>query len=141
MPHKDYSATPLSAKLGIKGPVSVLLVGAPTGFSEMLEPWPEEARLVDAGAEGIDVAVVFATQLDELLPRLPELADSMQPAGRLWIAWPKKASGVATDIGFDQAQCAGLDLGLVDNKSASITTEFQGLQFVRRLRDRPPRVP
>ena len=74
-------------------------------------------------------------------PSLPELVDSMQPAGRLWIAWPKKASGVATDIGFDQAHRAGLDLGLVDNKSASITEVFQGLQFVRRLRDRPPRVP
>jgi hypothetical protein len=59
----------------------------------------------------------------------------------LWIAWPKKASRIPTDIGFEQAQGAGLDLGLVDNKSASLTEVFQGLQFVRRLRDRPPRVP
>lgn len=141
MAHKDYSATPLATKLGIKGPVSVLIVNAPSGFTAMLEPWPDGARLVPAGTDGIDVAVVFSTQLDTLLRDLPELAESMRPDGRLWIAWPKKASRIPTDIGFEQAQGAGLDLGLVDNKSASLTEVFQGLQFVRRLRDRPPRVP
>jgi len=143
-PHRDYSATPLATKLGIKQGSEVLLVNAPRGFSAMLEPWPAGARLVPARkakAGGLDVAIVFAKRSNELLPGLPELATSMRADGRLWIAWPKKASGVETDIGFEQAQRAGLDLGLVDNKSASLTEEFQGLQFVRRLRDRPPRVP
>ena len=140
-PHKDYSATPLAAKLGIKQGAAVRLINAPRGFSAMLEPWPSGARLLCAGTEGLDVAVIFATRLSELLPGLPELARSMQTNGRLWIAWPKKSSGVATDIGFEQAQGAGLDLGLVDNKSASMSDVYQGLQLVRRLPDRPPRVP
>lgn len=140
-PQKDYSATPLAAKLGIKQGSAVLLINAPRGFSAMLEPWPSGARLLRAGTEGSDVAVIFATRSDELLPRLPQLAGSMQTNGRLWIAWPKKSSGLATDIGFEQAQRAGLDLGLVDNKSASLGDVYQGLQFVHRLRDRPPRVP
>ncbi len=79
MPHKDYSATPLATKLGIKGTVSVLIVNAPNGFTAMLEPWPDGARLVPAGTEGIDVAVVFSTQLDTLLQDLPELAESIAP--------------------------------------------------------------
>ena len=138
---KDYSATPLATKLGIRQGAVVLLVGAPNGFQRMLEPRPPGVRLVRAGTQGLDVAIVFATQMKELTPRLPALAASMQPAGRLWVAWPKKASRVATDIDFGLAQRAGLSLGLVDNKSASLTEVFQGLQFVRRLRDRPPRVP
>jgi hypothetical protein len=63
----------------------------------------------------------------------------LDTAGRLWVAWPKKASKVPTDIDFGFAQGIGLDAGLVDNKGASITDVFQGLQFVYRLKDRPKR--
>jgi hypothetical protein len=60
----------------------------------------------------------------------------LDPAGRLWVAWPKKASSIETDLDFDAVQRIGLEAGLVDNKSASITDDFQGLQFVYRLKDR-----
>ena len=81
--------------------------------------------------------VLFATKRRELERRLAALARSLDPAGRLWVAWPKKATEVETDLTFDVVQEAGLSAGLVDNKSASLDQVFQGLQFVYRLKDRP----
>jgi len=81
--------------------------------------------------------VLFATERAELLRWFDRMAAALATAGRLWVAWPKKASKVVTDIDFGFAQGIGLDAGLVDNKSASITDVFQGLQFARRLKDRP----
>ena len=77
------------------------------------------------------------TRERNLRSRFARLAAGLDPAGRLWVAWPKKASGLPTNLDFETVQRAGLETGLVDNKSASITDEFQGLQFVYRLRDRP----
>ena len=73
--------------------------------------------------------------------RLPALARALDPAGRLWVAWPKKAADVESDLTFGIVQGHGLDAGLVDNKSASIDDVYQGLQFVYRLKDRPRRRP
>ena len=92
-------------------------------------------RLGRAGRE-MDVVVVFATREREIRSRFATLAGGLQPAGRLWVAWPEKAAAVPTDLDFDTVQRIGLDAGLVDNKSASITDVFQGLQFVYRLEDR-----
>ena len=85
----------------------------------------------------MDVVLLFVTQERDLRTRFAKLAAALEPAGRLWVAWPKKASGVPTDLDFDTVQRIGLDAGLVDNKSASVTEAFQGLQFVYRLKDRP----
>ena len=137
--HKDYSGTPLPKKLGIGDGSSVLLVNAPDGFARLLTPMPDGAQLVKRPTEGLDVAVLFATEQAELIRWFDELAASIDTAGRLWVAWPKKASKVASDIDFGFAQGIGLDAGLVDNKGASITDVYQGLQFVYRLRDRPKR--
>ncbi|MDP9119360.1 MAG: hypothetical protein M3M93_03655, partial [Actinomycetota bacterium] len=93
-------------------------------------------RLGRAGT-AMDVVVLFVTQERDLRSRFAKLTGGLDPAGRLWIAWPKKASSVASDLGFDAVQRIGLDAGLVDNKSASLTEEFQGVQFVYRLMDRP----
>jgi hypothetical protein len=87
----------------------------------------------------LDVIVVFATRRAELDRRFGALAASLESAGRLWVAWPKKASAVRTDLTFEIVQRIGLDTGLVDNKSASIDEVFQGLQFVIRVKDRPKR--
>jgi len=100
--HKDYSGTPLAAKLGIREGSRVLVVGAPPGFS--LRPLPAGVELLTGARADLDVAVLFVTREAELRRR-----------------------------------CLGLSGGLVDNKSASITEVFQGLQFVVRLRDRPGR--
>lgn len=134
--HKDYSGTPLPKKLGIRDRSRVLLVNAPDGFEGVLGPMPDGAKLVKRATKGLDVALLFATERTELIRWFDELAASIDGAGRLWVAWPKKASKVATDIDFGFAQGIGLDAGLVDNKSASITDVFQGLQFVVRLKDR-----
>jgi hypothetical protein len=134
--HKDYSGTPLPKKLGIKDGARVYVRGAPEGFDDVLGPLPTGVqRLGRAGAD-MDVVVLFATREREIRSRFVELAGGLTPAGRLWIAWPKKAAAVATDLDFDTVQRIGLDAGLVDNKSASITDVFQGLQFVVRLGDR-----
>ena len=85
----------------------------------------------------MDVAVLFVTRERELRDRFGRLAAGLDPAGRLWVAWPKRASGLPTDLDFGTVQRIGLEAGLVDNKSASMTEEFQGLQFVYRLADRP----
>jgi hypothetical protein len=135
--HKDYSGTPLSRKLGIREGSLVLLVDPPDGFGRELEPLPPGARVLSRAAPRLDVVVVFATEQMDLARGLARHAASIHPAGRLWVAWPKKASKVPTDITFEAAQGMGLDGGLVDNKSASVTDVFQGLQFVYRLKDRP----
>ena len=137
--HKDYSGTPLPKKLGIRDGSRVLLVNAPDGFEHLLTPMPDDAHLVKQASKGLDVAVLFATEQADLIQWFDELAASIDTAGRLWVAWPKKASKVETDIDFGFAQGIGLDAGLVDNKSASITEVFQGLQFVYRVKDRPKR--
>jgi hypothetical protein len=134
--HKDYSGTPLPRKLGIREGSRVLLVGSPEGFS--LGPLPG-VDLLRIARKGLDVVLLFPTSLPDLERRFPKLADALEPDGRLWVAWPKKASGIETDLTFGAIQRTGLDMGLVDNKSASITEDYQGLQFVVRLRDRASR--
>ena len=135
--HKDYSGTPLPRKLGIRDGSEVLLVSAPKGFT--LGPLPPGAVVHRQTRGPLDVIVVFATRRAELDRRFGPLAASLERAGRLWVAWPKKASGMRTELTFEIVQRIGLDAGLVDNKSASIDEVFQGLQFVIRVKDRPKR--
>lgn len=135
--HKDYSPTPLSKKLGIREGARVVLVQAPEGFATLLEPLPSGARIGRRVADATDVIVTFATGEADLRRRFAALVSSLSPDGRLWIAWPKKASKIDSDITFEGAQRLGLDAGLVDNKSASVTDVYQGLQFVYRLKDWP----
>jgi hypothetical protein len=85
---------------------------------------------------GAEVLVFFTTRRAELEQRFPALRATLAPADGLWIAWPKKASKLDTDLDFDAVQRIGLDNGLVDNKSASIDERWQALRFVYRLRDR-----
>ncbi len=133
--HKDYSGTPLPRKLGVREGSRVLLVGAPPGFE--LGALPPAVELARTARGPLDVVVLFVTERSELQRRFARLASALDPAGRLWVAWPKKASGVPTDLSFEVVQGHGLATGLVDNKSASVTEVFQGLQFVVRLKDRP----
>jgi hypothetical protein len=135
--HKDYSGTPLPKKLGIREGSSVFVVNPPDGFDGLLTPMPNGATLLKKIAKRLDVGVLFATEQAELIEWFDRIAASLDTAGRLWVAWPKKASRIPTDVDFGFAQRIGLDGGLVDNKSASITDVFQGLQFVYRLNDRP----
>jgi len=85
---------------------------------------------------GAELVVFFTTRRAELERRFADLKATLAPADGLWIAWPKKASKLETDLDFDAVQRIGLDNGLVDNKSASIDERWQALRFVYRLRDR-----
>ena len=136
-PHKDYSGTPLGKKLGIREGSRVFLAGAPEGFDTALSPLPTGVQRLGRAGSAMDVVVLFVTGEGDLRSRFKKLAGGLEPAGRLWVAWPKKASGLPTDLDFDIVQRIGLDAGLVDNKSASVTEAFQGVQFVYRLKDRP----
>ena len=133
--HKDYSATPLARKLGVREGSRILVVGPPEGFSIGTLPTGTEVAKTARGP--LDVVVLFVTRRAELSRRFPALEEALDPDGRLWVAWPKKAANVDTDLTFEVVQGLGLDTGLVDNKSASIDEVYQGLQFVYRLKDRP----
>jgi len=86
---------------------------------------------------GAGVVVFFTTSRTDLERRFVALRDTLDPADALWVAWPKKAAKLETDLDFETVQRIGLDAGLVDNKSAAVDESWQALRFVRRLRDRP----
>lgn len=135
----NVPSTPLVRKLGIKPDARLGLIGAPDGFDTTLGELPPGigVRRRLAG-QPFDVIVAFHTRRAELERRLPALADALDPAGGLWIAWPKRASGVHTDLTDDVVRRLGLAGGLVDNKVCAIDQTWSGLRLVYRLRDRPP---
>jgi hypothetical protein len=135
-PEKDYSGTPLYKKLGIKEGSRVLIADGPVGFETTLGPLPPGAAITKQARGPLDVVVVFATKAADLERRFNELKKRLDPAGGLWVAHPKKTSGIATDLDFTRAQQIGLDAGLVDNKSCAIDDDWSGLRFVYRLKDR-----
>lgn len=137
MARKDYSATPLWRKLGIRAGAEVALVGSPKGFREALAPIPEGVRIHSRPRGELDLIVFFTSQRAELGRRFGELAATLTRQGGVWVAWPKKSSSIGSDLTFENVQRIGLDAGLVDNKSCSIDEEWQALRFVYRLRDRP----
>jgi hypothetical protein len=125
-----YSGTPLPRKLGIKEGARVRLAGAPSRFASALG--------VTARSRGeADVIVLFSRSAGELSRRFPALRGALHPAGGLWVAWPKKASGVPTDLTESVVREYGLSQGLVDNKVCAIDETWSGLRFVVRLSDRP----
>jgi hypothetical protein len=133
-----YSGTPLPKKLGIKRGARVGLIRPPDGFPETLGELPEGARAEPVGrGRGFDVIICFCRASKELAGDLPGLPARLAPAGGLWIAWPKKASGLATDLGEAEVRARGLGTGLVDNKVCAIDDTWSGLRFVVRLGDRP----
>jgi hypothetical protein len=134
-----YSATALPKKLGIKAGHRVALLEAPDAFEATLGALPDGARLQrgSRSTRPFDVIVLFAGSRAVLEKHLHVLAAKLDPAGGLWVAWPKKASGVATDLGESHVRATGLATGLVDNKVCAIDDTWFGLRFVHRLKDRP----
>jgi len=135
-----YSGTPLPRKLGIKPGNRVLLLGAPDGFEERtLAPLPEGTRVARRASGRADVIVSFHDRRADLARRMPKLRELMEPAARLWIAWPKRASGVPTDLTENVVRELALANRLVDNKVAAVDDTWSGLQLVIRLVDRQGR--
>jgi hypothetical protein len=138
--HKDYSSTPLWKKLGIAEGARVRVLDAPDGLDReltALAPLPDGVSFLTRTGRDLDVILAFFMRASTLHRRIEPLARAIAPAGRLWIAWPKRGAQTDTDVDFDLVHRTGLATGLVDNKSGSITDVFQGLQFVRRKADRP----
>jgi hypothetical protein len=136
-----YSGTPLVRKLGIKPGSRLGLVGAPDGFDDTLGELPVGVSVRRRVQGPLDVIVAFHVRLRELERRLPALRVALNPDGGLWIAWPKRASGVATDVTENVVRELGLAAGLVDNKVCAIDEVWSGVRLVYRLRDRPPGSP
>jgi hypothetical protein len=133
-----YSGTPLVQKLGIKAGHRVGLLNAPEEFERTLGPLPEGAATTRpaAGKQPFDVIVLFLTKRAALEREFGSAAERLARAGGLWIAWPKKASGVPTDLTENILREVCLPSGLVDNKVCAIDETWSGLRLVVRLKDR-----
>jgi hypothetical protein len=127
-----YSGTPLPRKLGIKEGSRVALLGAPEGFDHELAPLPGGVTVLRLLGPDIDVAVLFVTERRELERRFDAVATAVFPAGGFWVAWPKRASKVATDLTEDVLREVALPKGLVDNKVCAVTEVWSGLRLVWR---------
>ena len=127
-----YSGTPLAAKLGVRAGGDVRLVGAPEAFEELLAPLPDGVAVRRRGPLRADVVVCFTTRRADLARRVAELGEAVFPDGGLWVAWPKQASGVATDVTEDVVREVALPLGLVDNRVCAVTDVWSGLRLVWR---------
>lgn len=138
-----YSGTPLPRKLGIKAGGRLGLVKAPGDFAATLGALPDGVAPTDAarGKGPFDVIVCFVVTPAELSAAFTNIAGKLDPAGGLWIAWPKKsarkASGISTLVDEQTVRAAGLAAGLVDNKVCAVDEVWSGLRFVVRLADRP----
>ncbi|MGZ4327833.1 MAG: DUF3052 domain-containing protein [Solirubrobacteraceae bacterium] len=132
-----YSGTPLVKKLGIKPGATLGLIGAPDDFDRTLGELPDGVAVRRRLRGPLDVIVAFYVERSVFERRLPALRGALQPAGGLWVAWPKRASGVATDLSETVVRELGLAAGLVDNKVCAIDAVWSGLRLVYSLRDRP----
>jgi hypothetical protein len=131
-----YSGTPLPKKLGLKENQRIALVNAPAGFEKTLGVLPKGAEIVKRLSSPLDLVVLFVDQEKQLSKQFSSIASKLASNGMIWVAWPKKSSGVPTDLTFDPVQRIGLDSGLVDVKICAIDEIWSGLKFVIRVKDR-----
>ena len=131
-----YSGTPLPKKLGIKDGFRVCFVAAPSEVLSELKTAVAGCEAAPNGKAPIDFAMVFSKSKTELRKEFRRVSKLLAPGGMLWVSWPKKSSGVATDLDENIVRGIGLAAGLVDVKVCAVTDVWSGLKFVRRLKDR-----
>jgi hypothetical protein len=131
-----YSGTPLPKKLGIKPGFRVHFVDAPPDVLAELKAAIAECEIIPHGKPALDFAMIFSKSGAHLNREFKRVMKSLAPAGMLWVSWPKKSSGVRTDLTEDMVRDIGLAAGLVDVKVCAVTEIWSGLKFVRRLNDR-----
>jgi hypothetical protein len=124
-----YSGTPLVKKIGIEAGHAVALVNAPDGFERELTGLPDSVK-VNSARGPLDVIICFAKDRSTLEKSLRQLPPKMATNGMLWLAWPKKASGVATDLSENIVRDCGIAAGLVDIKVCAVNEVWSGLKFV-----------
>ena len=134
-----YFGTPLVKKLGIKEGSRVALVNAPKDFQTELGDLPDGVKFMKSTTKSLDLILFFVLSERLLARDFTKLAARLTSNGMIWIAWPKKSSGVTTDLTFERVQRIGLDAGLVDVKICAIDDTWSGLKFVYRLKDRASR--
>ena len=134
-----YSGTPLAKKLGIKEGSRIVLVNAPKDFRSVLGDLPDNVEFVSRPTKSLDIILFFVMSERVLARDFAKLSEKLVTNGMIWIAWPKKSSGVTTDLTEQRVQRIGLDAGLVDVKICAIDETWSGLKFVYRLKDRANR--
>jgi hypothetical protein len=130
-----YSGTPLVKKLGIKSGFSIAFVNAPRDFARYLD-LPANVTINLKTRKPLDFVLLFVKSEKALTVKFSEYAARLTPAGMLWVSWPKKSSGVITDLSETKVRTIGLAAGLVDVKSCAVDDVWSGLKFVFRLKDR-----
>ncbi len=131
-----YSGTPLPKKLGIKPKFRVLLVNVPSSVQAELKQDLAGCQLAQDGEKSLDFVHLFTASKSDLTKRFGRYGKQLSAAGMLWVSWPKKSSGVATDLTEDEIRRIGLAAGLVDVKVCAVDDTWSGLKFVIRLKDR-----
>jgi hypothetical protein len=134
-----YSETPLAKKLGIKDDFRTALLHLPDDVKTELRQALAKCRIEHLTNKDLDFIFLFAKSRARLELELVPAAKALAPAGMLWISWPKKSSGVPTDLAEDVVRQSGLDAGLVDVKVCAVTAVWSGLKFVIPVKNRPNR--
>jgi hypothetical protein len=132
-----YSGTPLIKKLGIKPGFNVTFVNAPSDFVRVLDLPPETIVRSAGSHQPLDFVLLFVKSQEQLTKKFPLSVARLKPAGMLWVSWPKKSSGVESDLTENVVRDIGLSAGLVDVKVCAVDEVWSGLKFVFRLKDRP----
>ena len=131
-----YSGTPLVQKLGIKPGFKIAIRNPPNDYDALVSPLPEGVRLLRRLTTDLDLIHLFTRSRAELARSLPDLMQRIQPAGMIWVSWPKKASKVPTDVTEDVVRAEALPLGLVDVKVCAVDQVWSGLKLVIRKENR-----
>ncbi len=133
-----YSGTPLPRKLGFKPQFRVAFFQLPTSIKSELKEALSDCLLVKDRKHGsvpLDFAMIFIKSQAEMKEQFPKFARRLAPAGMLWVSWPKKASGMVTDLNENDVRRLGLLAGLVDVKVCAVDEVWSGLKFVIRVKD------
>jgi hypothetical protein len=131
-----YSGTPLPKKLGIKDGFHVSLIDAPAEITAELKSSLEKCKIAKDTKSPLEFVMLFTKSGGALKREFERVTKNLAPAGMLWVCWPKKTSGVPTDLNENIVRDIGLAAGLVDVKVCAVTEVWSGLKFVRRLKDR-----
>ena len=136
-----YSKTPLAQKLGIKAGMKVTALAAPAGYRKLLATLPEGVSFSDKAQPGANFVHLFVMARATLQKELKRLRSLLDDAGVLWISWPKKSSGVATDITEDVIREVCLPMGFVDVKVCAVDETWSGLKLMIRRENRRAKTP
>ncbi|MBT8401803.1 MAG: DUF3052 domain-containing protein [Rhodothermia bacterium] len=131
-----YSGTPLARKLGIKSGFRAIVLGAPKNYFELIDDAPSDVIWIDVDEGRADFLHFFSDSRSELEHMMPLLKKAIVKDGMLWISWPKKSSGVETDLDGNVVRDTGLGHGLVDVKVCAVDETWSALKFVYRVTDR-----